>query len=101
MKADLSRWKRKATKNLGNVPKMTGFESDYIPADMARTIRESLPACKTADDVAGVFEAVRGIEHTQITEVIKQDDTALKSLAASIDALVNKATTYTETITEL
>lgn len=107
MKADLSRWKRKATKNLGNVAKMTGFESDYIPADMARTIRESLPACKTADDVAGVFEAVKGgvISHfgqlAEIAPSMNKGAEEIKALAASIDALVSKATTYTETITEL
>ena len=77
---------------------MTGFESDYIPADMARTIRESLPACKTADDVAGVFEAVKGgtISHfgqlAEIAPSMNKGAEEIKILAASIDALVTQAT---------
>jgi hypothetical protein len=64
---------------------------------MARTIRESLSTCKTADAVAFVFETVKAgtINHEGTTDAPPPkpiDDTAIKSLAASIDALVMQAT---------
>ena len=52
MKADLSRWQRKALKKIGqSVP----FESDAIPYDVRARIEEALPACKTDLDVRRVF----------------------------------------------
>ena len=60
-KADLARWKRKATKNLGNVSKMAAFESEHIPADIAYGIRSALIKCQTADDVALLFQSVNNV----------------------------------------
>ena len=52
MKADLSRWQRKALKKIGqSVP----FDSDVIPADIRDVIESGLPACKTEADVRKLF----------------------------------------------
>lgn len=80
MKADLKRWKRKATKNIGTA-KALQFESDNIPATVAASIRAALPACKTADDVALLFDGYKAPV---------QDD-AIKALAAAIEKAVERA----------
>ena len=52
MKADLSRWHRKALKKIGqSVP----FESDAIPYDVRARIEAALPTCKTELEVRKVF----------------------------------------------
>jgi len=83
-KADLSRWKRKAIKNVGTV-KAGEFTSDFIPAEMAITLRDKIITCKTADDVALVFADARAVKPVY-------DDSAIKALAWQIEQAVAAAT---------
>jgi hypothetical protein len=50
---DLKRWRKKALKNIG---KEVSFVSDTIPHAMQVAIRSQLLKCKTADEVAHIFE---------------------------------------------
>lgn len=76
MKHDLANWKRKATKNIGNLEKMTAFVSDYIPNEIAVTIKDSLASCKTEADIARAF----------VVDVKPTD--SIRALADSINAAV-------------
>jgi hypothetical protein len=78
MKADLNRWRRKATKNIGNIEKMQAFTSDYIPAEMAVAIKDSLASCRTEADIVRAF----------VVDVKPVD--SIKALAKSIDNAVAK-----------
>jgi len=81
MKADLRRWKKKATKNIGT-PRALEFDSDYIPAEMAASIRGRLPACKSADDVALLFDGAN-TRSAQTSEIL--------ALAAAIEKAAESA----------
>ena len=78
MKADLNRWRRKATKNIGNIEKMQAFTSDYIPVEMAVAIKDSLASCRTEADIVRAF----------VVDVKPVD--SIKALAKSIDNAVAK-----------
>lgn len=52
MKADLDRWKRKSLKKVGTP---VSFESDAIPDYVRQHIERGLPACKSEDDIRGLF----------------------------------------------
>lgn len=87
MKHDLSNWKRKALKAIGT-DAASMFVSDYIPADLIADIAGKIKHSKTADEVAAAFVLTPNIK---VVEAPKIDDSAVKSLAASIDALVMSA----------
>jgi len=96
MKADLSRWKRKATKNLGNVAKMTAFESEHIPADVSILIREKLSACKSTDEIALAFDSVSRDEFVKrtfgkFTPDLSNGAEEIKALALQLERAVDVA----------
>ncbi len=93
VKMDLNRWRRKATNNVGK-PLSWDFTSEAIPADMHKQIVSSLKACKSKDEVASVFKALKPAPVIEPA----QDVEAIKSLAASLDKFILTAT-KAETIT--
>lgn len=59
MELDLKRWERKALSKGPSAP----FESEYIPADVTRTIRAMLDGATTDEEVKAAFAAgFRGLE---------------------------------------
>jgi len=58
------------------------FDSDYIPAEMAVSIRNRLPACKSADDIALLFDGVK-TRSAQTSEIL--------ALAAAIEKAAESA----------
>lgn len=59
LKADLARWKRKAIRVAGNVAEMQNFTNSKIPPELSANIRARLASCKSAADVAIVFDEVK------------------------------------------
>jgi hypothetical protein len=90
LKADLSRWQRKAAKNIGK-PLALEFISDEIPADLHAQIVTGLKAAKTVQEVRDVFKAVKPAKAQQY------DSEALKALAQSIEKAVDSMATPSPT----
>ncbi len=78
MKADLMRWKRYALRTFGKAGFSKPFDSDTITPETAAEIRAKLDACKTAGEVADVFESVK---------LVKMD--SIRYLAEAINRSVN------------
>ena len=73
MKADLSRWQRKALKKVGQfVP----FESDAIPYDIRERIETNLAGCKTEMDVRRLF--------MNISETKKNEHLTIEAIRAAL-----------------
>ena len=60
MRADLSKWRRKAEKRLKNgTTPAVGFESEYIPGTMKAAIMGALEGVETVEGLATVFESAQ------------------------------------------
>ena len=57
MRADLGKWKTKATKRMkGGKSPVVDFDSEYIPDYIVTTITEQLGTAKNAEDVTAIFD---------------------------------------------